>query len=468
MFELDGDSTEHNHAEVPAHVLSLDCPKKTRGRKKVFQKHSRRGNKSWPKTDYRHWLDRVEVREGRSCFETRFCKAGKIRRLTFQTRSREEAARQAAGIWKDVERLGWDAAFEKVRPSVQLKAGTVGALISTATKLSLARPQSLDTYAKAFRRIVASVCGISDPCKFKDAGCAYRKRVDAVRLDRITPADVKLWRNDQLRQAGADPLARNRAVITTNSLIRNARALFGRKILSDLRALVNLPPVLPLDGVTLEKAPSLRYQSKVDARSILAAARDQLAGEDQEAFKLLILCLVCGLRRSEADLLTWRAFDFSGHKLTLCDTEFHRLKSADSAGIIDLDKETTAFFKTCRDASTGQFVLNGPQHAPPGRNRAYRAEATHQRLMEWLRTQGVADARPLHTMRKEIGSIMATEHGLFVAQRYLRHSTPTITAAIYADVKKPFTAGLGACLATVDNDSPASPTAPTMHTGPKK
>lgn len=93
---------------------------------------------------------------------------------------------------------------------------------------------------------------------------------------------------------------------------------------------------------------------------------------------------------------------------------------------------------------------------------AYRAEGTHQRLMTWLRAHSVTDARPLHTMRKEIGSIVATEHGLFAAQRYLRHSTPTITAAIYADVKKPITTGLGSLLAPTDASVPF--TAPADET----
>jgi hypothetical protein len=51
----------------------------------------------------------------------------------------------------------------------------------------------------------------------------------------------------------------------------------------------------------------------------------------------------------------------------------------------------------------------------------------------------VDNAKPLHTMRKEIGSIMASEHGIFAASRYLRHSDIRITSAIYADKKKAVT-----------------------------
>ena len=131
--------------EGPAH----DRPKSDRG-----------GNVLWPKTDYRHWLPRMEMREGRGYFETRFYRSGVDRRQSFQTRSREDAAKQAAALWKDVERIGWDAAFDKVHPPVEAKSGTVGALITAAVGLSMARAQSLDTYTKAFRRIVAGVCGI--------------------------------------------------------------------------------------------------------------------------------------------------------------------------------------------------------------------------------------------------------------------------------------------------------------------
>ena len=43
--------------------------------------------------------------------------------------------------------------------------------------------------------------------------------------------------------------------------------------------------------------------------------------------------------------------------------------------------------------------------------------------------------KPIHTLRKEIGSIIASEHGIFAASRYLRHSDIRITSAIYADKK---------------------------------
>jgi integrase len=54
----------------------------------------------------------------------------------------------------------------------------------------------------------------------------------------------------------------------------------------------------------------------------------------------------------------------------------------------------------------------------------------------WLRQRGVeADSKfgkPLHRLRKQFGSELATRHGIFVTQKLLGHSTPTITAKHYA------------------------------------
>ena len=53
-----------------------------------------------------------------------------------------------------------------------------------------------------------------------------------------------------------------------------------------------------------------------------------------------------------------------------------------------------------------------------------------------LRDNSVTARKPIHEMRKEIGSVIASEQGIFAASRYLRHSDIRITAAIYADQKE--------------------------------
>ncbi len=401
------------------------------------------------KGDSRYWLQSgklvSDVRWG-GAFACRIQSQGRREFFPLRTMNKAAAAAKAAKIYGDVVALGWVAAIAKHKPETvkTLKSATVGALIEAACAASSARKHSLEAYSKAFRRVVSEVAGIQDGRKFdafKGGTKEWRERVDAVPLASLLPADVQAWKNRRLRAVEADPLAKRRAITTVNSLIRNAKALFGKKVLPFVEQKLTIPRPLPFDEVGMEKGPSLRYVSKVDAYALLACAREELAENEPEAFKVLLLALVCGLRRSEIDHLLWRTFDFSRAVLHIENTEYHQLKSEDSAGEIDLDADTAALFKGYRArAPKSLFVIESP-NAPRAERKArcYRCNAVFERVNEWLRVQGVDTMKPLHTMRKEIGSIIASEHGIFEASRYLRHSDIRITSAIYADKKKTVT-----------------------------
>ncbi|MCX6879387.1 MAG: tyrosine-type recombinase/integrase [Verrucomicrobia bacterium] len=379
---------------------------------------------------------------------------------------------KAAEIYSFIQANGWAAALERHKPAASTcsDTATVGTFIAAACRISSARRQSLDAYTKAFRLIVSEIREITSERKhdFHGGGVAeWRNQIDAVPLETITPAEIVAWKNRRLREAETDPLAERRAIVTVNSLIRNAKALFGKKILPFIDQSVTVPRLLPFEGVAMEKPPSMRYVSKIDPYAILARAKEELAESDPESFKVIVLALVCGLRRSEIDNLLWRAFDFSRSLLRVESTEYHRLKSEDSAGEIDLDADALALFRGYRaKAATTTFVIESP-NPPPNRMQArgYRCDGVFVRVLAWLRAQGVDSAKPLHTMRKEIGSVIASEHGIYVASRYLRHSDIRITSAIYADKKKVITpqtfAGLLAAAPaarTVDFKQPAAVT----------
>ena len=50
---------------------------------------------------------------------------------------------------------------------------------------------------------------------------------------------------------------------------------------------------------------------------------------------------------------------------------------------------------------------------------------------------------PLHTLRKEFGSVIAAKYGIHAASRLLRHADITTTAQYCLDKKKRVTSGLG-------------------------
>ncbi len=361
--------------------------------------------------------------------------------------NKKTAAAKAAEIYSFIQVQGLNAALERYKPKSieeEKNAVTVGKLIATACRISSARQQSLNAYTKAFRLIVSEIKGIDSSNKHDAAGgrsSKWRAKIDAVKLESLTPGDILAWKNRRLRDSEGDPLAKRRAIVTVNSLIRNSKALFGKKILPFIEQDFVIPRPLPFDGVTLEKPPSMRYVSRMDPYAILASAKEELAETNQEAFKVMILALVCGLRRSEIDNLLWRAFDFPNSVLRVETSEFHELKSEDSAGEIDLDADTLALFRGYRaKAPKSIFVIKSP-NLPRNKmqTRGYRCDAVFKTVLAWLRAHGVESSKPIHTLRKEIGSVIASEHGIFEASRYLRHSDIRITSAIYADKKKAVT-----------------------------
>jgi len=78
------------------------------------------------------------------------------------------------------------------------------------------------------------------------------------------------------------------------------------------------------------------------------------------------------------------------------------------------------------------------------------------RLNEWLRAKGVTANKPLYELRKEIGALIATEHGIYAASRFLRHSDITTTARHYADHKARISVGLGKLLDTTIRSTAAA------------
>ena len=430
-------------------TIKSDQPQSTVEEKSAPEVHRSGSKAGESKADARYWMQGNRLKFHDSADYAMQIQAER-RRVWFNlgTPNRKKAAAKAAEIFAFLKAQGFAATAEKYKPKGDdpKKSGktTVGDLIEEATKLSTARRHSLDAYTKALRCIVAEIKGIT-PGKNTDgkgsAHAAWRAQVDAVALELITPAEVTAWKNARLRAVESDPLAKRRTIVTVNSLVRNAKALFGKKILPFIEQSVTVPKPLPFDGVSFEKPPSMRYVSRVDAFGIVALARQELATAEPEAFKVLLLALVCGLRRSEIDNLLWRSFDFGRKVLRVESNEFHQLKSEDSAGEIDLDDDTVALFRGYRaQHPKAVFVIESPNKPRnETKSRCYRCDATFKRVLEWLRAQGVEAPKPLHTMRKEIGSIIASEHGIFEASRYLRHSDIRITSAIYADKKKAVT-----------------------------
>lgn len=351
----------------------------------------------------------------------------------------------------------------------RIEKPTIGDVIRIASELSTARPATLHGYCKALRFIASDVFQVRDteevpiqPKKGKagrgNAGAPvpavrikslrhdyqagglvkWRAAVDAIELDRLTPAEIQRWRKMYLERAGTDPAAVDRARVSFNKLIRNARSLFARKLLPFLESRVILPRPLFFEGVAREKEPPMRYRSVIDPAAILKAAAEQLSAENREAFKALFLCLVLGLRRSEADTLLWTNVDFDRREVQIKPTAHNLLKSRDSAREIALDNMALGIFRGWRAQAKGEFVLESSRRTKPfARTPEYRCMRTFEELTAWLRAKGVTADKPIHELRKECGTLLLKQgQPIEAVSRYLGHSSIQITMAHYADIAK--------------------------------
>lgn len=434
--------------------------------------------KTLGKGDSRYWLRSgklVSDPRWAGSFACRIQTQGRREFFPLRTSNKSSAAAKAASIYTDIAALGWDAALAKHKPDEKRTKGALtGDLIREASALAGVRPATLAANVSAFRRIVASVAKI-DATKGRFARCGdgrgtWLAAVDAVPLAKVTPAAVEAWKLAFVasRSANDENKARS-ARNTANATLRSAKSLFSKRLLRFITTKLELPAPLPFDGVEFFPRQSMRYVSTMDVEKIIAQAGTDLATTDSEAFKAFILCLFAGLRRNEADKLRWSSVDLDAGFIRIEAHEHFAPKAETSLAEIPLDAEAIPILRGMRaSAPKAEYVLEGVAPKTSLTWRPYRADETFARLGAWLKAQGVASRTPLHTLRKEAGSLVCQKSGIFDASRFLRHADVAITAQHYAGQKDRVTIGLGALLAspaknviTANFDKPA-PVAETL------
>ena len=118
-------------------------------------------------------------------------------------------------------------------------------------------------------------------------------------------------------------------------------------------------------------------------------------------------------------------------------TEHRGLKSEDSAAEVQIDPVLAEELRKFKPAGDPLFVIDSPLRARLRiDHQSYRAEPVFQRLYVWLRSKGIKNRCPLHTLRKEYGSLINANFGLYAAMSALRHSSIAITAGHYTDNKR--------------------------------
>lgn len=412
------------------------------------------------KDDRRYWRNKVKKRTYKTGdgqlpvahWQVRLTANGKEHWFNLGTENRDLAAAKAREIYLHLKANGVEQTTEvyKPKPVANKAVLTIGEYIDAVAKTGCVRPTTFTTYSVKVRRIIAAILGIPRTNNKYDYKCGglkgWREKVDAYPLKDVTLEKINAWKMAFVATAGDDPLKRKRAEHTVNSCLRNARAMFGRKVISQL-AHLELPEKLPFQNLIFFRQGAFRYRSKVDIPALVAKANETLAKDYPIVYAIFVLALFAGLRRGEIDGLMWNAIDWERRVIKIRPTIYNDLKTDSSVGDVPVEKEVIDLLAQIRNTYGGEFVI--PSANDPKINRGshiYRANPHFCYLISWLRSQGIDARSPLHTLRKEYGRLITEKFGIFAASKLLRHSSIQVTASFYADDTRHLTLEMGGML----------------------
>lgn len=402
----------------------------------------------WPSKLRKRWYEwegkTVEIPN----WQVRIAHLGRREWFNLGTPNKAAAAATARNIYISLVANGWQSTLAKYKPDMLLSGdvATVGAYLQQVKAQSGLRQVTFEIYARKFRTLVAGLFNIdggSEKFDYVNGGRAkWLERINRVRLDKLTSDRIENWKTACLKEAEKkNPLAYKQTKTTLNSIIRGSKALFTADITKKISA--KLPSPLPLRDVENVSVERSRYKSTFNVNALLTAANHELArsaGEDaeenRECFKIFLLAIGAGLRRDEIDTLSWLQIDWTRNVIRVETTIHTAAKSHDSENEVDVDPGLLKILKGYMAESQSQFVISSPiQPRPNVRYHHYRCDRLFNRLIKWLRAKGVASRSPIHCLRKEFGSQIAKQGGIFAASLALRHSDIQLTRDYYLDKK---------------------------------
>jgi integrase len=401
--------------------------------------------KSFSKRDSRYWYGKIfQQTQGNGQVDAnwsmRLAIGGKRRQLSLDSGNKQIAAERAAAIYAAAKDSGWDAALtayasrRKPTPPPPASA-TVGAVIRVIEERGthLRTSTKLRIYS-ALRVISASAAGIEEynTRATNAAKSARRDRIDKIDLATVTPDLVRRWQRDFIAGADDDLHLACKKRSSDGTIAAFSRAWTAALAPHYGDAALTMPSN-PAKSVRLFRLKTPRYRSDVDVAALVRDAKDQLSGD---GYRTLVLALQFGLRRAEVDRIQWQHVDLVTGQLSVEGTEAGATKTGASARVLDISPGMVAVLAEWKEEAIGDYVVAPLAALRPKRWSSYRADAAFEEVLRWLRGRGWDSAQPLHQLRKEFGSAVSMNFGVFEASEALGHSDVRVTAALYVAAKR--------------------------------
>lgn len=387
-----------------------------------------------PRSHKDYWKDRVfkqsykDKSTGQTMqvghFSVRLSYRNRRETFSLNTSNRKLAADLAKEIDVYLRANGWADTINKYKDEAiePDEIRTIGDLIRNAERKSEVKPRTFRQNRGSLRRIVGFIKGIKsdDRSKYRpdlERGGKWQEKIDRIHLDSITHEMIQDWRKKQL--ANLHPKERQTKGKSIDSTINQARSLWKYCDLQN-----------PFSGFKWKQT-ARRFQPSTKAGELIYKAKQELEQAYPEAHKALVLCMFFGLRRSEADCLTWEQVLTQEKKIRIETTPYFSPKSENSEREIPIQESVLRDLVRWKEEGHPVFVLDGGEAKPNCPYTYYRAAETWDTLIEWLRKNGVNKRTPIHYLRGLAGSLMYETNDVYAAQRYLGHSDIRTTIGSY-------------------------------------
>lgn len=226
----------------------------------------------------------------------------------------------------------------------------------------------------------------------------------------------------RLRLDGAQNSTRTTLATTANTILRSVKQLFSDRMIETYSR--------PLPGCIAEfksvkpipvRLKSYSVHDKKDKMAEVICKCEALKESDPGAYLAYWLMLHCGLRRGEASSARWSWVTSRG--ILVQEEDDFSTKSGRSR-LVPLSEAQIAHLESFHEDRV---------HILPGTFTARHRD--HPDVVgKIIREAGFTGSKSVHELRKYYGANVATQLGLFAAQKYLGHHSPEITSRYYADL----------------------------------
>lgn len=452
--------------------------------------------KSTSKMDVRYWKPRVYrnsfTRDGARSETADWCiklaHGGRRETINLRTSNADAAAGRARDVYRAVIADGWDRALQIYKPRRQSGPEeaviTLGNLFTVAEQRAVhVRPTTLRYYIGCLRQIAADIADVErseDRYDYVNGGSGrWRAIVDALPLRTLAGESLREWQTAYVKARGNDEKAIRSAKVSANTISGNARRMFTPEMLNHYRDAGLSITENPFAALKPFKKGDSRYISRIDPVKVLDRAYRELvknapataalkgiaalnakkgASDPPQVYRVILLGTMTGLRRSELDRLQWSHIDFSRGCLTVQSTSDGTVKAAGSTRDVDLPADLMELLNQWKAQSRGLYVIEcANPHKVGASFRNYRCGRIFDKASAWLREQFLpGENHPLHTLRKEYGSLITQSAGIHAAADLLGHRDIRTASEYYVVRKTRTVTGL------------AVPQAPTRKAKPRK